>query len=108
MMLGTPRYMSPEQVAGQEVDHRSDIFSLGVILFELLTGEKPFEADHMAALVARITKAAHPPLLKYRRDLPPRAQSIVDRALQKDTQNRYRHAGDMAADLREVAKALAR
>ncbi len=108
MMLGTPRYMSSEQVVGQEVDHRSDIFSLGVILFELLTGEKPFEADHMAALVARITKAAHPPLLKYRRDLPPRAQSIVDRALQKDTQNRYRHAGDMAADLREVAKALAR
>ncbi len=108
MIVGTPRYMSPEQATGKDVDGRSDVFSLGIVLFELLTGERPFDAENMPALVTRIAKAPHPPLMKYRRDLPTRVQSIVDRALQKDIPNRYRHAGDMAQDLREVLQVMPR
>lgn len=108
MIVGTPRYMSPEQATGKDVDGRSDVFSLGIVLFELLTGERPFDADNMPALVTRIAKAPHPPLMKYRRDLPTRVQSILDRALQKDIQNRYRHAGDMAQDLRDVFQVMPR
>jgi serine/threonine-protein kinase len=106
MILGTPRYMSPEQAVGKSVDGRSDVFSLGIVLFELLTGEKPFDAENMPALVMRIMKAPHPPLNKYRRDLPTRVQAILDRALHKDVVNRYRHAADMAHDLRELSQVL--
>jgi eukaryotic-like serine/threonine-protein kinase len=106
MILGTPRYMSPEQAIGKSVDGRSDVFSLGIVLFELLTGEKPFDAENMPALVMRLMKAPHPPLNKYRRDLPTRVQAILDRALQKETANRYRHAADMAQDLRELAQVM--
>lgn len=106
MILGTPRYMSPEQAIGKSVDGRSDVFSLGIVLFELLTGEKPFDAENMPALVMRIMKAPHPPLNKYRRDLPTRVQAILDRALQKDIVNRYRHAADMAHDLRELSQVM--
>ena len=108
MILGTPRYMSPEQATGKDVDGRSDVFSLGIVLFELLSGERPFDAENMAALVMRIAKSPHPPLLKYRRDLPTRVQSILDRALQKEIPNRYRHAGDMAQDLRDVFQIMPR
>lgn len=108
MILGTPRYMSPEQAVGKSVDGRSDVFSLGIVLFELLTGEKPFDAENMPALVMRIMKAPHPPLIKYRRDLPTRVQSILDRALQKDIANRFRHAGDLAQDLRELSQVMPR
>lgn len=106
MILGTPRYMSPEQAIGKSVDGRSDVFSLGIVLFELLTGEKPFDAENMPALVMRLMKAPHPPLSKYRRDLPTRVQAILDRALQKEIVNRYRHAADMAQDLRELAQVM--
>jgi serine/threonine-protein kinase len=106
MILGTPRYMSPEQAIGKSVDGRSDVFSLGIVLFELLTGEKPFDAENMPALVMRILKAPHPPLNKYRRDLPTKVQAILDRALHKDVVNRYRHAADMAHELRELSQVL--
>ena len=108
MILGTPRYMSPEQAAGKNVDGRSDVFSLGIVLFELLTGEKPFGAENMPALVMKISKSPHPPLMKYRRDLPTRVQSIVDRALQKEVPHRYRHASDFAQDLRDVYQVMPR
>ena len=106
IILGTPRYMSPEQAIGKSVDGRSDVFSLGIVLFELLTGEKPFDAENIPALVMSIMKAPHPPLNKYRRDLPTKVQAIVDRALHKDIANRYRHAADMAHDLRELSQVL--
>jgi serine/threonine-protein kinase len=106
MILGTPRYMSPEQTLGKSVDGRSDVFSLGIVLFELLTGEKPFDAENMPALVMRIMKAPHPPLNKYRRDLPTKVQAILDRALQKDAVNRYRHAADMAQELRDLSQVM--
>jgi serine/threonine-protein kinase len=106
MILGTPRYMSPEQALGKSVDGRSDVFSLGIVLFELLTAEKPFEAENMPALVMRIMKAPHPRLNNYRRDLPSRVQAIIDRALQKEITNRYRHAADLAQDLRELSQIM--
>ncbi len=108
MILGTPRYMSPEQATGKDVDGRSDVFSLGIVLFELLSGERPFDAENMAALVMRIVKAPHPPMLKYRQDLPTRVQCILDRALQKEISHRYRHASDMAQDLRDVFQVMPR
>ena len=77
MIVGTLRYMSPEQATGKDVDGRSDVFSLGIVLFELLTGERPFDAENMPALVMRIAKSPHAPLMKYRRDLPTRVQSIL-------------------------------
>ena len=100
-VLGTPSYMSPEQLAGKKVDGRSDIFSLGVCLYELLTGEKPFTGDSVATLVTSIVNSPHRPL----QQVDPRIQAdlaqVVDRALQKDPAERYQHAREMAADLRK-------
>lgn len=100
MILGTPSYMSPEQLSGDKVDGRTDIFSLGVVLFELLTSEKPFQADDMPALMFKIAHEPHPSILNIRPDLPPRFQSILDRALHKKLTHRYQTARELAQDLR--------
>jgi serine/threonine-protein kinase len=99
-IFGTPSYMSPEQVTGDDVDGRADIFSLGVVLFELLTSEKPFQADNITALLFKI--AHEPPRLirALRSDLPQSAEAILERALQKNAAQRYQHAGELAQDLR--------
>lgn len=100
VVLGTPTYMSPEQIAGKKVDGRSDIFSLGVVLFELLTGRPPFTADHVAALLFAIANTPHIPLARSRADLPPRIQDVLDQMLHKDPVQRYPRARDVARDLR--------
>ena len=107
MVLGTPTYMSPEQIAGKKVDGRSDIFSLGVVLFELLTGQAPFTADNLSALLFSIAHHPHPALQTLRPDLPPMVQVIVDRALQKELPHRYRRAEEFARDLRACLQSLA-
>ncbi|MDH4185671.1 MAG: serine/threonine protein kinase [Nitrospira sp.] len=107
LVLGTPLYMSPEQIAGKNVDGRSDIFSLGVVLFELLTGQPPFNADNLSALLFSITHHPHPALHTLRPDLPPMVQEIVDRALQKDLPHRYRRAEEFASDIRTCLHRLA-
>ncbi|HXF93189.1 MAG TPA: serine/threonine-protein kinase [Nitrospiraceae bacterium] len=107
VILGTPGYMSPEQIMGKVVDGRSDTFSLGLVLFELLTGCRPFDADDVTSLLYKIAREPHPVLSQIRPDLPIRAQEIVDRALQKDLASRYRRAGDMAQDLRVCLQHLA-
>ncbi len=107
VILGTPSYMSPEQVMGKVVDGRSDTFSLGIVLFELLTGRRPFDAEDVTSLLYKIAREPHPVLSQVRPDLPIRAQEIVDRALQKDVPSRYRRAGDMAQDLRACVQQLA-
>jgi len=107
IVLGTPTYMSPEQIAGKKVDGRSDIFSLGVVLFELLTGRPPFTADNVSALLFAIAHTPHPGLATLRSDLPPIIQEVLDRALQKDAVQRYRRAGDFAQELRAYAEGLA-
>jgi serine/threonine-protein kinase len=107
IVLGTPTYMSPEQIAGKKVDGRTDIFSLGVVLFELLTGRPPFTADNLSALLFTIAHQPHPALNSIRKDLPPMFQEVLDRALQKELPQRYRRAGELAQDLRAYLQSLA-
>jgi len=107
VVLGTPTYMSPEQIAGKKVDGRSDVFSLGVVLFELLTGQPPFTADNLPALLFAIAHNPHPELQTLRQDLPPMVQEILNRALQKDLPQRYRRGGELAQDLRACLHSLA-
>jgi tRNA A-37 threonylcarbamoyl transferase component Bud32 len=107
VVLGTPTYMSPEQIAGKKVDGRSDVFSLGVVLFELLTGQPPFTADNLSALLFAIAQHPHPDVHSLRPDLPPMFQEIINRALQKELPQRYRRAGELAQDLRACLQSLA-
>ncbi len=101
-LLGTPNYMAPEQIQGKEVDHRADIFSLGVMLYELLTGKKPFAADNLSAVTHRIVFEPFPPLEETMPGLPAGLHQVLDRALAKDSDERYSQGGEMAADLRAV------
>ena len=107
IVLGTPTYMSPEQIAGKKVDGRSDVFSLGIVLFELLTGQPAFTADNLSALLFAIAHQPHPDLQTLRQDLPPMFQEVLDRALQKEPPQRYRRAREFAQDLRACLHSLA-
>jgi serine/threonine-protein kinase len=107
LVLGTPSYMSPEQLAGKNVDGRSDIFSLGVVLFELLTGRPPFTADNVSALLFAIANNPHPILSTLRPDAPASVQEAVNRALHKDPVLRYRRAAEFAQELRGCLEGLA-
>jgi serine/threonine-protein kinase len=102
VVLGTPSYMSPEQVAGKKVDGRSDIFSLGVVLFELLSGEKPFRGDDMTSLMYQIAKERHLSISSINPKVPAVVEKIIDRALEKDPEKRYLKAEQMAEHLRRV------
>ncbi|MDP9142573.1 MAG: serine/threonine-protein kinase, partial [Pseudomonadota bacterium] len=103
MVLGTPSYMSPEQLAGRRVDGRSDLFSLGVTLYQLLTGALPFQADSMVNLMLKITNEAPAPARVLRPDLPPALSAIIDRLLSKKADDRYANGADLARDLRALA-----
>jgi len=101
---GTPAYMSPEQVAGKKADGRSDIFSLSVVLYEMLTGEKPFRGEgDLGALLFQIVNDAHLDPRVVRPDLPPGVVPILDKGLAKDPDQRYARAALLAADLRACA-----
>lgn len=100
MVLGTPSYMSPEQLAGQKVDGRSDLFSLGVMLFQMTGGTLPFRGDSMATLMYQIAYEPHPDILELNADLPPCLRDILDKALTKSPDDRYASGTEMAADLR--------
>jgi len=104
MVLGTPSYMSPEQLSGRKVDGRSDLFSLGVMLFQLCTGQLPFKADSMASLMYKIANDAHPSPMEVRPDLPPCLTSIIDKALAKLANERYSRGAEMARNLRACAE----
>jgi eukaryotic-like serine/threonine-protein kinase len=106
MIMGTPSYMSPEQVIGDKVDGRADIFSLGVVLFELLSSEKPFQAENITALLFKIAHEPPQSLSAIRSDLPICATAILERALQKNVAHRYQHAGELAQDLRACVEFL--
>ena len=106
IVLGTPTYMSPEQIAGKKVDGRSDIFSLGIVLFELLAGQPPFTADNLSALLFAIGHHPHPAFSPETRRAPD-GSGIVDRALQKELPQRYRRADEFANDLRACLQSLA-
>ncbi len=101
IVLGTPSFMSPEQLEGRTVTGHSDLFSLGVSLFQLLTGQLPFTADSMTGLMQQIAEAPHPPLRAFRPDLPACVESVIDRALAKNPDARYDSGAHMAAALED-------
>ncbi|MEX2515813.1 MAG: CHASE2 domain-containing protein [Gammaproteobacteria bacterium] len=109
MVLGTPSYMSPEQLSGKKVDGRSDIFSLGVMFYQLLTGKLPFRGESMATLMFKIANDPHPILSEVRPDIAgeaPCVMAIIDKALVKDPDQRYQRGSEMAADLRSCLQTL--
>jgi len=105
-VLGTPRYMSPEQISGQPVDQRSDIFSLGIVLYEMLTGTRLFSGEDMAQVTHQITEFEHIPPTRQVPGLPAMVDFVVARALKKDPAVRYQDARELAADLATLAAEL--
>jgi serine/threonine-protein kinase len=106
-IMGTPSYMSPEQVAGKKVDGRSDVFSLSVSLYELLTGQRPFQGgEGLWTLLIQIANDHYPDPRALRPDLPAGVIAILDKGLAKDPAKRYSRAALLAEDLRAVAAAL--
>jgi len=101
-VLGTPSYMSPEQLAGKKVDGRSDLFSLGVMLFQLLTGSLPFQADSMASLMFKITNEEASNIKTLRPDLSDAVASVVGRTLAKDVEQRFQTGTELANHLKAV------
>ena len=100
MVLGTPSYMSPEQLAGKKIDGRSDLFSLGVSLYQMASGHLPFVGESMAQLMFKIANDAAPDVRGVRPDVPACLATIIQRAMAKDIEQRYQTGGEFAADLR--------
>jgi serine/threonine-protein kinase len=96
VILGTPNYMSPEQIMGQKIDTRSDIFSLGVLFFQLLAGQLPFHGDNLSSLLYEITQVKHPRVREYNPKVPKVCDKIIDKALAKNPNDRFKTAGEMA------------
>jgi serine/threonine-protein kinase len=106
-ILGTPPYMSPEQLAGQKVSGQSDLFSLGVMLFHLVTGELPFKGEPMATLVYQITNQQHPAPTSINPNVPRCVCTIINRAMEKDLEKRYKTGMQMATDIVKCQKIIA-
>ena len=103
-VLGTPTYMSPEQLAGKKVDGRSDLYSLGVMFYQMLTGTPPFKAESMAALMFKITNEPHMPLFERRPDLEsqiPCMSAVIDKALAKNADDRYQTGREFARAIKD-------
>jgi serine/threonine protein kinase len=106
--VGTVAYMSPEQVQGQEADHRSDIFSLGVLLYELFTGQLPFTGVHETALMYEIVNVDPPPMSSIKPDIDPELDRIVFECLQKEPDERYQSVKDISKDLKRFKRESSR
>jgi serine/threonine protein kinase len=104
--IGTAAYMSPEQAQGEDVDQRSDIFSFGVVLYEMLTGRLPFKGEHQAALMYSLINEEPPPVARFNEKVTPELERIVSKAFAKDQDDRYQHVDDVLADLRRERKQL--
>ncbi len=104
--LGTLAYMSPEQARGEEVDHRSDIFSFGVVLYEMITGRRPFRGEHEAAMMYSLMNENPEPLARYKTDAPTELQHIIDKSLAKERGERYQHIDEMVADMRRTQHSI--
>lgn len=106
MIMGTPKYMSPEQVRALDVDERTDIFSLGVVLYEMIAGAAPFERKTVGDTIAAILQSEPPPIAQSPAAVPEALQEIVAKTLRKDLDERYQSMGDLITDLRGVGKDL--
>jgi serine/threonine protein kinase len=105
-ILGTPTHISPERLLQEPVNHQADIYSLGVVMFVLLTGHRPFSAPDLDGLLMRILNDAPPLLKQYRSDVPDLLEQIVRKAMARDLKDRYQNAADMAADLNAFHKKI--
>lgn len=106
--VGTLAYMAPEQLQGRDVDARSDIFSFGVVLYELFAGKAPFRGEHEAAMMYSLLNEQPVPMMTLRPEVPAELDRIVRRALEKDPDDRYQHVDDLVSELRRVQKQTGR
>ncbi len=104
--LGAVQYISPEQAKGELVDRRTDIFSFGVVLYEMITGQLPFKGEDEATIIHSIINEDPEPLAKHKREVPNQLQQIVDKLLQKDTKLRYQHMDVVLTDLKRLKQEL--
>jgi tetratricopeptide (TPR) repeat protein len=103
-IVGTIEYMSPEQVRSEELDARTDLFSLGLVLYEVATGQRAFSGDSPGAIIEAILNRTPPPARLFNPDLPPKFEEIVSKAIEKDPALRYQNAADLRADLRRLRR----
>jgi serine/threonine-protein kinase len=108
IILGTPNYMSPEQINGQAIDGRSDIFSLGVVFFELLTGKLPFQGKNLTNLFYQITQGKHASAREINPKVPKPCEQILDKALAKDPEKRFQTAGDFTKYVKLIIQKIDR
>jgi serine/threonine protein kinase/Tfp pilus assembly protein PilF len=104
VVMGTPAYMSPEQTSGRPLDHRTDIFSLGVVLHEMATGQRPFDGSSSAEVISAILRDTPPPVTDVRPDLPSDLARVIRRCLDKDPRHRVQTARDVSNEFRDLAR----